>query len=158
MRWSNVPVPEPHLAGIAVGAGLHLLLPLRLPVSDGFARAIAAPLVAGGAGLVFWAVRSAAEADVERDTSLVTNGAFALTRNPMYLGWSTGMLGLALASRSAWLLLTWGLAVTALGREIDREEARLRARFGAAYAAYRTAVPRYLWAGKHHGRRRASSP
>ena len=62
----------------------------------------------------------------------------------MYLGWSAIVLGLALASRSAWMLVAWALAVRALDREIEAEEARLTSRFGRAYAAYRTRVPRYL--------------
>lgn len=101
-------------------------------------------MLAGGIGLAAWAVASAGDADVERDTNLVTTGAYALTRNPMYVGWSAAVLGMALASRSAWLLAAWLVAVRALDREIVAEEARLHERFGASYSTYRSSVPRYL--------------
>jgi protein-S-isoprenylcysteine O-methyltransferase Ste14 len=144
MRWSNVPVPEPQLVAIAAGAGMHLLLPIRAPFRGLFRWPLAASLMAGGLGLVAWAVASAGDADVERETALVTHGAFAITRNPMYLGWSAGVLGLAVASRSAWMLAAWSGAVWVLDHEIRAEESRLSDRFGAAYDAYRTRVPRYL--------------
>ena len=62
----------------------------------------------------------------------------------MYLGWSAGILGLALWTRSAWLLITWAVAVVAIDREIDIEESHLVSRFGAGYETYRASVPRYL--------------
>jgi protein-S-isoprenylcysteine O-methyltransferase Ste14 len=133
VRWSNVPVPGPHLAAAAATAGLHWILPLRIPLARGTRLALAA-----------WAVGSAGDADVESDSALVTSGAYALTRNPMYLGWSLGMLGLALGTGSAWLLAGYLAAASAIDREVDVEEARLLQRFGAAYMAYRDRVPRYL--------------
>jgi protein-S-isoprenylcysteine O-methyltransferase Ste14 len=144
MRWSNVPVPEAHLAAIVAGVGMHFLLPLRLPTGDRARWPIATALAAGGVGLAAWAVTSAGDADVEGETALVTDGAYAVTRNPMYLGWSAGVLGLAVASRSAWMLAAWALAVRALDREIRAEESRLADRFGAEYAAYCARAPRYL--------------
>lgn len=144
MRWSNVPVPEPQVAAILAGATLHAALPLRLPGSRRTHWLLAAPMLIGAIGLAGWAVASASDADVERDSELVTGGAYGLTRNPMYLGWSAGVLGLAVGTGSAWLLAAWSLAVGVLDREIAAEESRLRRRFGAAYAAYCARVPRYL--------------
>ena len=142
MRWSNVPIPEAHVAAVVAGAALHALVPIRLPIGDP-ARWMGATLVAGGAGLAAWAVAAAGDADVERESELLTDGAYAMTRNPMYLGWSAGVLGLAVASRSAWMLVAWALAVRAIDREIKAEESRLSTRFGREYAAYRARVPRY---------------
>jgi protein-S-isoprenylcysteine O-methyltransferase Ste14 len=144
VRWSNVPVPVPHLAAAAATAGLHWILPLRIPLARGTRLALAGPMLAAGVGLAAWAVASAGDADVESDSALVTSGAYALTRNPMYLGWSLGMLGLALGTGSAWLLAGYLAAASAIDREVDVEEARLLQRFGAAYMAYRDRVPRYL--------------
>jgi len=143
VRWSNVPIPEAHIAAIVAGAGMHALVPVHLPIGS-TGRLTGAAMVAGGAGLAAWAVAAAGDADVERESELVTEGPYAITRNPMYLGWSAGVLGLALASRSAWMLIAWALAVRALDREVKAEESRLSSRFGLAYAAYRTRVPRYL--------------
>jgi len=144
MRWSNVPVPEPHVAAIVGAAALHFVLPLRIPIARGIRLTLAGPMLATGIGLAAWAVASAGDADVESESALVTDGAFAVTRNPMYVGWSVGVLGLALATGSAWLLAGWYAAVNAIDREVDVEEARLLQRFGTTFAAYRDRVPRYL--------------
>jgi protein-S-isoprenylcysteine O-methyltransferase Ste14 len=143
-RWSNVPIPEAHLAAIGAAAAAHFLLPLRLPVASRTARLLGGTTLASGVGLAAWAVASAGETDVERDEALVTDGAYALSRNPMYVGWSAGVIGLALWTRSAWLLAAGYLAVGALDHEINGEEARLLDRFGPAYERYRRRVPRYL--------------
>ena len=144
MRWSNVPVPEPHVAAIVGAAGLHWMLPLRIPLARRTRLALAGPMMATGIGLVGWAVAAARDADVESDSALVTSGAYALTRNPMYVGWSVSVLGLALGTGSAWLLAGLAAAASAIDREVDVEEARLLQRFGAAYTAYRDRVPRYF--------------
>ena len=144
MRWSNIPVPEPHVAAIVGAAALHFVLPLRIPLARGIRFTLAGPMLATGIGLASWAVASAGDADVESESALVTDGAYAVTRNPMYVGWSVGVLGLALATGSAWLLAGWYAAVNALDREVDVEEARLLQRFGTTFAAYRDRVPRYL--------------
>ena len=144
MRWSNVPVPEPFIAAIAGACALHALLPLRLPVARSTRLTLAGPMLATGIGLASWAVASAGDTDVEKGTSLVTTGPYALTRNPMYLGWSLGVLGLAFGTCSAWLLAGSLAAVRRIDRDVHVEEMRLSRRFGAAYEAYRDRVPRYL--------------
>lgn len=144
MRWSNVPIPEAHTVALIASLGLHLVLPLRVPIRRRTARLVGGSALTAGIGLAAWAVASAGEADVERDEALVTRGAYALSRNPMYEGWSAGMLGLALWTRSLWLLAAWALALRALDRDIDGEESRLLDRFGATYRAYHDRVPRYI--------------
>lgn len=142
MRWSNVPIPEAHIAGIAAGIAGHWVAPISLPLGP-TRWLLATLLVVGGVGLAGWAVVSAADVDVERDGDLVTNGAYEVSRNPMYLGWSLAVLGLAVARRSVWLLVGWAVAVRRLDDEIRSEELRLAQRFGDRAADYRARVPRY---------------
>jgi protein-S-isoprenylcysteine O-methyltransferase Ste14 len=76
---------------------------------------------------------------------LVTEGIYAHTRNPMYLGNLLIAAGLAVASNS-WI--TIGIAVP-LGvfmyaSIISAEEDYLRTRFGAAFDAYCRDVPRWF--------------
>jgi protein-S-isoprenylcysteine O-methyltransferase Ste14 len=76
---------------------------------------------------------------------LVTEGIYAHTRNPMYVGNLLIMIGLAIASNS-WV--TIGVAVP-LGlfmyaSIVAAEEHYLRQRFGAAFDAYCQDVPRWL--------------
>lgn len=78
-------------------------------------------------------------------TALATEGVYAYTRNPMYVGALVCFLGLGLALRSSWLLILVPLlAVGLLKLAIEREEAYLKRRFGAAYDAYAARVRRWL--------------
>ncbi|HEX2634730.1 MAG TPA: isoprenylcysteine carboxylmethyltransferase family protein [Bradyrhizobium sp.] len=79
-------------------------------------------------------------------TALVTGGVFRFTRNPIYVGGSLLMIGLALISANGWLLilfvpsqliLHWGVVL--------REEHYLQAKFGDAYLRYKANTPRYIW-------------
>jgi len=143
-RWSNVPIPETYVAALVGAAVMHVVMPVRLPLPAGAARLVGATSMAAGIGLAAWAVSSAGDADVESDSELVTSGAYAHSRNPMYVGWSAAVVGTAVARRDAWLLGGWLIAARVLHGEILGEEARLATRFGSAYAAYRRRVPRYL--------------
>jgi protein-S-isoprenylcysteine O-methyltransferase Ste14 len=80
-----------------------------------------------------------------RATNLATEGIYALTRNPMYLGAVVGFVGLALALRSPWLMLLVAPMALALRQlAILPEEAYLERRFGAAYLAYKRRTRRWL--------------
>jgi protein-S-isoprenylcysteine O-methyltransferase Ste14 len=144
VRWANVPIPEPQVAALIGAAVMRVIAPVRLPLGRSAARLAGWPMLAGGVGLVAWAVASAGDADVERESELVTAGAYAVSRNPMYVGWSAAVLGFAAIRRDAWLLAAWLLATRALHDEVQDEEARLARRFGQSYSAYRRRVPRYL--------------
>lgn len=75
---------------------------------------------------------------------LVTDGAYALTRNPMYLGHLIYLAGLTLTTRSpvALAYLVW--AVPWFDARAAKDEERLRARFGVEYERYLDRVPRWL--------------
>src|SRR5438067_13855305 len=76
--------------------------------------------------------------------SLNTDGPYALTRNPLYLGNLCICLGLCLVAHS-WLLLVLSAALFALQYRaiIAAEEDFLREQFGAAFDAYCARVPRF---------------
>ena len=103
-------------------------------------------MVAAGTGLAAWGVASASVAGVEvdRPASLVTTGAFAVSRNPMYQGWSIALCGLGIATRSAWIIGAAVLATAATHRAILDEESRLSEAFGGRFTAYTAVTPRYL--------------
>ena len=99
-----------------------------------------------GIGLATWAVRSASseEVAIDRPTRLVTTGAYAACRNPMYQGWTMAVAGLAVALRSGWLLTAAAVAAARTQHEVVAEEATLEREFGDAYRDYARATPRYL--------------
>ena len=81
----------------------------------------------------------------ERTTRLVANGPFRFSRNPMYLGLVTMLLGsaLALGTVGPWFVAL-ALAVTLQLRFIRHEERALAASLGEPYELYRRSVRRWI--------------
>ena len=78
-------------------------------------------------------------------TQLVSDGPFRLSRNPIYLGMFLGLIGLAIASNTIWILvaLVAFYLVIRYG-VIAREEAYLTRKFGDLYRGYQAQVRRWL--------------
>ena len=78
-------------------------------------------------------------------TAIVDAGPYRFTRNPIYLGMTLGLVGLAFAFDSLWLLamLVPFLVVIRYG-VVAREEAYLERKFGDVYRGYRSRVRRWL--------------
>ena len=76
---------------------------------------------------------------------LVVAGPFAISRNPIYVGFMSMYIGVALLRNTAWpvllLPLVWILMRVLI---INREEQYLSGKFGEPYAAYRRRVRRWL--------------
>lgn len=101
-------------------------------------------MVAIGLVVVAWSVRAVGGQSIEAPTALVTTGPYRYSRNPMYVGWSAGYLGVAALAHSAWLLALFPVVAAVNHHEIRREERALEREFGAEYRRYRGAVRRYL--------------
>ena len=81
----------------------------------------------------------------EKATTLVMDGVYRFTRNPMYLGMFLVLLGWAIYLGNAASLLVAFIFVLYINRfQISREEAALTANFGEAYLAYKSRVRRWL--------------
>ncbi len=78
-------------------------------------------------------------------STLVTNGIYRTTRNPMYLGMLLILLGWAVWLAHPFSFLLLPLFVVYMNRfQIKPEERALRAKFGEAFNAYARAVRRWL--------------
>lgn len=76
---------------------------------------------------------------------LVTDGVFAFSRNPIYLGNTMLLIGIGLVLGSVWMI--GGAFVAALLCDrlaIRREEQHLQARFGEAFTVYARRVSRWI--------------
>lgn len=144
--------PLVYLAVVVAALWLQEAAPLDVP---GALRAVPARaagwgLLAAGLGLDLWAMvtlwRARTNILPHRAAGrLVTGGPFALTRNPIYLGNTLALLGLALALANPWLAGGAFLAFVLVDRlAARREEIHLAQRFGAEFAAYARRVPRWL--------------
>lgn len=80
-----------------------------------------------------------------KPVSLVTNGPFALTRNPIYVGNTALTIALGLILGNAWFLPLAIVAALATDRLAVRpEEKQLEASFGRKYRDYKAKVRRWL--------------
>jgi len=76
---------------------------------------------------------------------LVTEGAFAITRNPIYLAITLLMIGVGLITGIAWFLLFAVLGAFATQKlAVEPEEKHLEARFGKRYRDYARRVRRWI--------------
>jgi protein-S-isoprenylcysteine O-methyltransferase Ste14 len=82
---------------------------------------------------------------MQRATVLVTKGVFGRTRNPLYVGVSVALCGIALIFALDWLLPLMIPSCVILHFAVVRpEEFYLERKFGEAYRRYKARVPRYL--------------
>jgi protein-S-isoprenylcysteine O-methyltransferase Ste14 len=78
-------------------------------------------------------------------TAITTQGIYAWTRNPMYLGMAALQVAAAIALASVGALLTTTSSLIVVDRYVIRREERyLEGKFGTSYLAYKARVRRWL--------------
>jgi protein-S-isoprenylcysteine O-methyltransferase Ste14 len=143
-RWGNIPIPQAHLVGLGTGILLQVLTPWRLPWPAWIGQVCGWPLILAGLELGAWAVRAATGVDLERPNRLLDSGPYAFSRNPMYLAWTAGYVGVALVAGTAWPLLLLPVVLGVTQVVVLREERSPERRFGDVYRSYKTSVRPYL--------------
>jgi protein-S-isoprenylcysteine O-methyltransferase Ste14 len=154
----GVIAPPPLLAvgAVLIGLVLDWLFPayvIRVLLSYPERMVIGLLLIAAGVGLGIPAVNAfrAAHTHVEpwkTSSALVTAGVFRWLRNPMYVGLTLCLAGLAVLLASDWtLVMTVAFVAVLHFGVVKREERYLEAKFGDAYRRYKETVPRYGWPG-----------
>jgi protein-S-isoprenylcysteine O-methyltransferase Ste14 len=149
---ANVIVRPPIAWAIAVLAGLALNWFLPLPFLSATAPAgwLGAIVFALALALFAWAIatmtRVGSNVPTSRPTTTIVNsGPCRFTRNPIYLAMVLGLIGLAIAFNTLWLLLTLvPFAAVVRNGVVAREEAYLERKFGDVYRGYRARVRRWL--------------
>jgi protein-S-isoprenylcysteine O-methyltransferase Ste14 len=158
---TSLPHPPPNtipwppilfVAFAASGIALHWTMPLPWPQG-----AIAAALlmlglffVAAAIALELAAVLAFRKARTtilphRAASELITSGPFRLTRNPIYVGNTMLVLGVALVFGVGWLVVSALLAAIAVHHfAVLREERHLSVAFGEAWRDYAARVPRWV--------------
>ena len=90
------------------------------------------------------AVRATSDVDLDRPSALICTGPYAISRNPMYIGWTLLYLGGALITRNAWMVASLPVVAGVIHQDVLREEHKLGRAFGEEYLRYRKLVRRYL--------------
>ncbi|MCA6119871.1 isoprenylcysteine carboxylmethyltransferase family protein [Bradyrhizobium sp. WSM 1738] len=149
---ANVIVRPPIAWALAVLAGfvLNWLLPLPFLPAALPAGWLGAIVFALALALVAWAITTMTRAGSNVPTNLpsttiVDTGPYRFTRNPIYLGMVLGLMGLAIAFNSLWLLMMLvPFALVIRYGVVAREEAYLERKFGDVYRRYCAQVRRWL--------------
>ncbi|MEM9839703.1 MAG: isoprenylcysteine carboxylmethyltransferase family protein [Pseudomonadota bacterium] len=137
-------------AGLQYGAG-RTVPGLSFPFP--FAEIIAVALAIAGFGFAFVALglfrraRTTFHPEVPgRTTALVTDGVYAITRNPMYVGMALILGGIAIWTGSVIAVLLVFVFIGVLTAvQIVPEERALERLFGNEYLIYKHRVPRWLF-------------
>ena len=82
--------------------------------------------------------------DEDHPGPLVTSGAFAISRNPIYTAFALVLIGIFLIFQDALLLLYLIVGLWLFNRQVLREEASLKKIYGEEYMKYCKKVRRYL--------------
>jgi protein-S-isoprenylcysteine O-methyltransferase Ste14 len=156
-KWETADVVFglPFLLAIA----LQFVVPLSLPRGSFRPAVVVAGFVLCVVGFAFMVLarreltRGGQPADPGLPTTrIVTNGVFAISRNPLYFGAVCFLCGLGLAANLPWALVLLLPSLIACHYVlIAPEERYLVARFGEQYRAYTATVNRWV------GRARSSS-
>jgi protein-S-isoprenylcysteine O-methyltransferase Ste14 len=152
MDNSNAVVRPPIAWALAavVGLGLNWFYPLPFVPASVPGPWLGGIMFAAAFALAIWAIVTIRRAGtavetVKPTTTIVASGPFRFTRNPIYLGMMLGLIGLAIAFNTLWVLVTL-VAFFFLLRYgvIAREEAYLERKFGDVYLGYKSRVRRWL--------------
>ena len=148
----NVLIPPPIPWALAIFAGLVVgwLYPLQF-VPASIPRAwVGGGLFVLAVALAVWAVVTIRKAGTQFDvhkptTTIVENGPYRFTRNPIYLGMFLSQAGIAIGFDDLWVLATLVPFYFVIRHGVvAREEAYLERKFGPVYLGYKSRVRRWL--------------
>lgn len=146
-------IPPPIVAAFVVAVMVFAArTPFALAFDTGINPWLAALLIAAGASIALLGVvqfrRHRTTVDPlhpTRASQLVTNGVYRISRNPMYLGLLSTLLGIGVALGSgAAVLIALGFVPLLTALQIKAEEAAMRTLFGEAFEHYAARVRRWL--------------
>ncbi|MBD2750487.1 isoprenylcysteine carboxylmethyltransferase family protein [Microvirga sp. BT688] len=149
---AHVIIRPPLAWGLTVIAGLALnwLVPVPFLPGDLPAGWLGAMVFVLALALFAWSIATMTRAGTniptnQPTTTIVERGPYRFTRNPIYIGMFLGLIGLAIAFNTIWLLLMMvPFALVIRYGVVAREEAYLDRKFGDVYRGYRSRVRRWL--------------
>ncbi len=122
---------SPSWEGNSLGGGLVATLSFVLVVIAAFGRIWSALYISG-----------------YKEDRVVSEGPYAMVRNPLYVFSFLGALGLGLVTRHFWIVaIIVGAFILYYPLVVLAEERNLQQKFGQAYLEYASKVPRFL---PHH--------
>ena len=143
------PSPLLTLGAFVVGVGIDQVVPVGLLLAGPWPFLFGVPLIVVGSlffGGAIWTMRRHDKHPAHSDEppTLITDGPFQYSRNPIYVGHSLVHVGASVLLNSVWPIVTLVPLLWYLRRVVQREEKRLEALFGSEYDRYRDNVRRWL--------------
>jgi protein-S-isoprenylcysteine O-methyltransferase Ste14 len=143
------PPPLIYLGGLAAGFGLEALLDSpSLPGAVTWPVGTALVVTGGALARSFFRSFERARTPVSpysTPTTLVTTGAYRISRNPGYLGMALVYGGIAVVTGSLWALAPLVVVLSVIDRGvIVREERFLERKFGEDYLRFKRRTRRWL--------------
>jgi protein-S-isoprenylcysteine O-methyltransferase Ste14 len=144
------PPPLVFLLFLFAGVALQWGVPLSARTGWTVRAAVGAVLVGGGLGLIGWAARGFRRIGRSPEpwipsSSLILEGPYRFSRNPMYVGMTATQMGIGAALDNGWVLLFAAPALLCVHFIAVRPEERyLGETFGEGYEALKKRVRRYL--------------
>ncbi len=147
----GVIAPPPLIYAGALVAGLLANRRYRIPfLPRPLARILGWPLVACGLAIGLLGFREMRRAETNPDprkpaTTVVTEGPFRFTRNPLYLSMTLLYGGISALANALPPILLLPIVLRLMRRGvIEREERYLERKFGDVYLQYKVRAPRWI--------------
>ncbi len=146
----DLPVKPPiiYVVALAVGVAIHWAWPMQARPEGWAVLGIAVSVLA--IALIEWASFTFRRSGTnvvpwKPATTVVARGPYALSRNPIYVGFALFQVGLGLwTNRLAVVLMVVPAIIVTNAVVIRREERYLERKFGAAYLEYKRRVRRWV--------------
>ena len=149
-RGFRGPLPPVYfLASLFIAIGLHYQAPLAVIISQPWNLAGIAIIVTAAA-IVVQPALAFRKADTSiipfrESSSLVRNGMYRFSRNPMYLGMLTALIGVCIVLGSLGPLIVPALFYLIIRHRFIRiEESMLEQKFGDEYLEFKRSVRRWI--------------
>lgn len=152
MDHANTIIHPPIAWALAVAVSLGADWRYPLPFVPSFVPGLwlGAAVFAVGFVTAIWAITTIRRAGTRVETNkptttIVADGPYRLTRNPIYVGMFLGQIGLAVVINSLWFLAALApFCLVIRYGVVAREEIYLERKFGDAYLSYKSRVRRWL--------------
>lgn len=137
------------IAFIGVGVILHNLFPMHFiqgPLRNIVGVIFLAYSVLVSALAILQMRRAGTNIDVRKpSTTIVTDGIYRFTRNPMYLSMALLMIAISVLISNIWILILTPVFIIVIQKGvIEREERYLEGKFGVEYTSYKQRTRRWI--------------